>query len=62
MSSQIEDLITEKDKMKHLISWHSDKCFVFGSITIDINHPIHSRIVAVFRERLKYVESELEAD
>lgn len=59
-AEKIARLVKEKEDMQNLISWHEDKCFIFADIKIEATHPIHSRLVAVFQEQLKYVESELE--
>jgi hypothetical protein len=59
---RIARLVKERDEMKSLIEWHQSKHFVFGDITISQNSPLHSQLIAVFENRLKYVESQLEAE
>lgn len=61
-AERIARLVTERDEMKELIKWHKSKCFVFADIKIERNTPVHSQLLAVFQERLKYVESELKEE
>jgi len=59
---KIARLAKEKDELNELIEWHSDKVFVFADIKIEMSSPMHSQLLGVFQNRLKYVESELEAE
>ena len=60
-AEKIARLVKEKDELKQLIEWHEKKCFVFAEIKIE-KGPVHSQLLAVFQNRLKYIESELEAE
>lgn len=61
-SEKIHRLVQEKEELKTLIDWHQKKHFVFADIKIDRSHPLHSQLIAVFQNRLKYVESEIEKE
>ena len=59
-ANRISRLAQDKSDLESLISWHEGKHFIFGDIKIESNHPMHSQLLAVFQNRLKYVETELE--
>ena len=61
-AERISRLIKERDEMKQLIDWHKEKHFIFADIKINQNSPLHSQLIAVFQNRLKHVESELEEE
>ena len=57
---KIVRLVREKEKFESLIEWHRNKCFRIVDVTIEQSHPTHSLLIAVFQDRLKYIEGELE--
>lgn len=56
---RIYNLKREGDYLKKIVN-DPKQPFVFEKFTVSTNSPMHSQIMSVFQNRLKYVESQLE--